>query len=90
MITIEIPSPLRPCCDGATELSVEATTVRELLVSLEQEFPELYRSVCNETGAVREHMNLFVNSHLLKTPRGLDRGLSTGDVIHIFQAVSGG
>lgn len=89
-ITIQVPYLLRPCCRGAAELSVAATTVREALEHLAQRHPELYRSVCNETGAVRQHMNLFVNLDLLRGKSELDVPLQDGDVLSIFQAVSGG
>jgi len=90
MVTVEIPSALRPCCDGQTQICVDASTVRAVLDQLEADYPELHRSVCNETGAVRRHMNLFVNSELLPENPGLDLSLDDGDVVHIFTAVSGG
>lgn len=89
-ITIQVPSVLRSCCNGAAELSLSATTVRAALEQVEQRFPELYRSICDETGSVRRHVNLFVNSSLVADGEALDASLAPGDVIMIFQAVSGG
>jgi molybdopterin converting factor small subunit len=88
-ITVRIPSPLRGCCDGAAQLLLQASTVRQALAQLERSHPSLYRSVCNETGAVRRHVNLFVNS-LLVRGGGLDTALAPGDVLTIMPAVSGG
>jgi sulfur-carrier protein len=89
-ISIHIPSPLRPECGGASEICLSAATVRAALAQLEQSHPALYRSVCDETGAVRRHVNLFVNDDFLHQREGLDTVLSSGDVLTIMPAVSGG
>ena len=52
--------------------------------------PSLYRSVCDETGAVRRHVNLFVNTSHVRDREGLDTALAPGDVVTILPAVSGG
>ena len=89
-VTVYVPMPLRACCGGASELSVSAPNVRAALEEIERSHPELYRSVCNETGAVRRHVGVFVNKHHLRDLEGLDTALAPGDVIFILPAVSGG
>ena len=89
-ITVFIPGVLRACCGGARQLTVSAATVRAALEQLERSHPPLYRSVCDETGAVRRHVNLFVNSDNIRDGAGLDTSLASGDVITIMPAVSGG
>ena len=90
MITVRIPAVLRPCCCGAAELTFAASNLRDLLDLIERSHPSLYRSVCNETGAVRPHVNLFVNDALTSDKVQLDVALQPGDVVVFFQAVSGG
>jgi molybdopterin converting factor small subunit len=89
-ITIRVPTPLRDRCDGAAELSSVATTVRAALLDLERRHPALHRGVCDETGAVRRHINLFVNASHVRDRDGLDTPLAPGDVLIILPAVSGG
>ena len=89
-ITVSIPSPLRDACGGASRLPLTAPTVRAALLQLEQSHPALYISVCDETGAVRRHVNLFVNNSHIRERNGLDTALSPGDVLTIMPAVSGG
>ena len=89
-ITVHVPGPLRACCAGAAELSLSAANVRAALERLERSHPALYRSVCDETGAVRRHVNLFINSADLRDRDGLDTALAPGDVLTILPAVSGG
>jgi len=88
--TFQIPKILRQYCQGQWELRLEGATVRDLLVRLNQEHPGLYRCLCDETGAVRRHINLFVNDDFLFNRQGLDTRIEAGDVVSVFQAVSGG
>jgi molybdopterin converting factor small subunit len=89
-ITVLIPAPLRDCCAGAAQVAVAAATVRRLLHRLEQHHPRLHRSICDDTGSVRRHVNLFVNTHHMRDREGLDTRLALGDVVTILPAVSGG
>jgi molybdopterin converting factor small subunit len=89
-ITVSIPWPLRDCCAGASELAIPATNLRAALEELEQRYPKLHRSICDETGAVRRHINLFVNTQHMRDRDGLDTSLEVGDVVTIMTAVSGG
>jgi sulfur-carrier protein len=50
----------------------------------------LYRNVCDETGAVRRHLNVFVNADNVRDLNGMDTKLTPGDVLTILPAVSGG
>jgi MoaD family protein len=89
-VTIRVPAVLRDCCEGAPELLVSASNLRRALDELERRHPSLYRSVCDETGAVRRHVNVFVNTSHMRDREGLDTALEPGDVVTILPAVSGG
>ncbi len=89
-ITVQVPGVLRDRCNVAAEIPVIASGVRELLEQLERHYPELHRSVCDETGAVRRHINLFVNTSNTRDLEGVDTVLAPGDTVTILPAVSGG
>ena len=89
-VTVFVPGPLREYCGGRSELVVPAGTVRTALVELERRHPLLYRNVCDETGAVRRHINVFVNTVHMRDREGLDTVLVPGDELIILPAVSGG
>ena len=82
--------PLRAYCGGAAQLTLSAPTVRAALEDLERSQSALYRNVCDETGAVRRHLNVFVNTDNVRDLDGLDTTLAPGDVVTILPAVSGG
>jgi len=69
---------------------MEARTVKAALADLEQKQPALYCNVCDETGAVRRHLNIFVNSDNVRDLDGVATTLKPGDVVTILPAVSGG
>jgi sulfur-carrier protein len=89
-ITVHVPSQLRDRCAGARQLALSAPNVRAVLEALERSHPDLYRGVCDETGAVRRHVNLFVNTANIRDGEGLDTELEPGDEVTILPAVSGG
>ena len=89
-VTLHVPGPLRTYCGGASELSISADTVRAVLEDLERSQSALYRNVCDETGIVRRHLNVFVNSDNVRDLAGVDTTLRPGDVVTILPAVSGG
>ena len=89
-IPVQIPATLRSECGGRSQLVVSAETVGEALHQLEQDHPAVYRSVCDETGAVRRHVHLFINEALLTGDNAFDTPLNSGDTLFIMPAVSGG
>ncbi len=89
-ITVRIPTALRKYCDDAREVPVSADDVRGALDDLQRKHPSLYTSICDETGAVRRHLGVFVNDDHVRDLKGLDTPLLPGDIVTILTAVSGG
>jgi len=89
-ITVHVPAQLRDCCAGASEIALTATSLRVVLNELERRHPALHRSICDETGTVRRHVNLFVNTNHMRDRNGLNTPLAPGDEVTILPAVSGG
>ena len=69
---------------------MSAHNVRATLEALARSEPALYRNVCDETGAVRRHLNVFVNVDNVRDLDGINTALTSGDVVTILPAVSGG
>ena len=89
-VTVQIPGPLLAASGGVPEIAVGTGRLRAVLEELERRYPALHRSICDETGQVRRHVNLFVNTHHIRDREGLDTVLAPGDVLIILPAVSGG
>ena len=89
-IRVHVPTVLRDHCEGASELVLTASSVRAALEQIERRYPSLYRCICDETGAVRRHLNIFVNTSHVREREGLDTRLVPEDIVTILPAVSGG
>ena len=90
-ITIHIPSTLRSYCDlSASTITVVARSIPEAMSRLKHSHIELHNAICDETGAVRQHVNLFVNDVPVANRYHPDESLSDGDNLFVFPAVSGG
>jgi sulfur-carrier protein len=90
IVTIHLTAPLRPYAGGASRLEIAAPTVKAALGVLERSQTALYRNLCDETGALRRHLNVFVNADSIRDLGGLDTTLAAGDVVTFLPAVSGG
>ena len=90
VVTVHLTGPLRPYSGGARELSIAASTVKAVLEELERSQAALYRNLCDETGAVRRHLNVFVNDDNIRDLDGVDTVLAPRDVVTFLPAVSGG
>lgn len=89
-VEVFVPEMLRTYCGNARTLEVSGETVRAVLGEIAREYPLLYVNVCDETSAVRRHINIFVNESHMRDLDGLDTALAAGDVVIILPAVSGG
>ena len=90
IVTIYLPGALRTYAGGERELSIAAGTVKAALEDLERGRLALYRNICDETGALRRHLNVFVNSDNIRDLDGVATVLAAGDVLTFLPAVSGG
>ena len=90
IVTIHLTAPLRPYSGGRSRLEIAAATVRAALETLEATQARLHGNICDETGALRRHLNVFVNADNIRDLRGLDTALAAGDVLTFLPAVSGG
>lgn len=72
------------------EHQVDGTTVREAVDALFARHPALRRYLLTDTGAVRRHVNFFLNDVLIEDRRTLADAVRPTDTLHVLQAVSGG
>ena len=89
-VTVEIPGPLRAFSGADARIPLAAASVREALAQLERSHPSLYTSICDETGRVRRHVNVFVNTAHIRDREGMDTPLAPGDHLIFLPSVSGG
>jgi sulfur-carrier protein len=69
---------------------VPGATVREVIAELEKRYPGFRLYVCDETGKVRRHVNLFLGQDPICDRDTLSDAVAQGDELYILQALSGG
>lgn len=92
MITIELPRVLTPYADSNSLVTIDASvrTVRDALTALGSRFPGVVDRVLDERGAVRTHVNVFLNEESIRFMEGLDTPVPEQSNLMIVAAVSGG
>ena len=87
-VTVRIPGPLRPFCDGKGQIELEGTTTVAAAIAA---LPSGVRErILDEQGKVRQHVNVFVGATDIRETGGLATPLKDGASVFVIPAVSGG
>jgi molybdopterin converting factor small subunit len=91
-IHVNVPGALQAFASGSRTLRLDTRcrTVRDALRAVAETHPGVVDRVLTETGALREHVNLFVGEENCRFVGGLDAPVRDGAVIEIVASVSGG
>ena len=89
-ITVRIPSPLQKLTRNQEEIKLEGTNVKELIESLERDFPGVKERICDEAGKVRKFINIYVNGEDVRFLQQDATPLKDGDEVSIIPAIAGG
>jgi molybdopterin converting factor small subunit len=89
-VTVRIPTQLRELSGGASEASLEGSTVAEVLKALEGAHPGFGERLYDDTGALRRFVNVFVADEDIRFLDGLDTPVADGQTVSIIPAVAGG
>ncbi|HEX2172880.1 MAG TPA: ubiquitin-like small modifier protein 1 [Dehalococcoidia bacterium] len=89
--TIRIPSVLRPLTGGAARVPVTTgATLAAAIGELGGVYPGLRDRLLDESGQIREFVNVFVNGEDVRFLAGVETPLAPGDEVSIVPAVAGG
>jgi molybdopterin converting factor small subunit len=83
---VRLRAPLSELAGGKRELELEGATVGQVLLALEREHPDVRGWILDEHGAIREHINVFVNKEYGRE----DTTVGAQDRLHVLPAISGG
>lgn len=82
--TLRLPSTLSAYSGGKSQITVQASTVEQLLNALRAEHPSVWERLCTEQGAIREHVRIFVNNQLISGNEGLKTVLAPGQEVIVL------
>ena len=86
MPVVALRGPLKQRAGGEAEHGASGATVGEALRDLERTRPALAGWILDERGALRRHINVFVNGEL----RDAETAVDDGDRLDVLPAISGG
>jgi len=89
-VSVRIPEVLRKLTNGKDTVSLEATTVAEMIDALEKAHPGIKERICDEKGNVRRFVNVFVNEEDIRFQENLETKLAAGADVSILPAIAGG
>ena len=89
-VEVRVPAVLRKHTGGARVVESQGKTVAEVLDHLDQQFPGLRGELLNESGQLRQFVNIYVNDEDIRYLDRLETALSDGDQLAILPAVAGG
>lgn len=90
MITVRIPTPLRPMTEGKSEVEGKGTTIGEVIDHLNAAHPGFKDRVCDDRGEIRRFINVYLNEEDIRFLTGKDTPVKDGDEVSIVPAIAGG
>ena len=90
-VTVRIPTPLRKLTNESDSVTTpDGGTLAQLIDSLEEQHPGLKERICDETGALRRFVNVYVNGEDVRFMSGIETTIDAGAEVSIVPAVAGG
>ena len=86
---VRIPTVLRPAMGGHTTLTVQGSTIGEVLGELTTSYPAIKGQLLNEDGSLHRFLNVYVNDDV-RYLGGVGAPVANEDEITLLPAVAGG
>ena len=89
-VEVRLPTLLRPAVDGRSSVSIDGSTVGDVLRALVAQHPDLDGQVLTDDGSLHRFVNVYVNDDDVRYLDKLDTTVGSSDVVSILPAVAGG
>ncbi len=89
-VQVNLPTVLRSHAGGAKAVSVDGTTVGQVLEALATTYPGLSGQVIDSDGTLHKFVNVYLNDDDVRYLAALDTPVTEADEISILPAVAGG
>ena len=90
MPTVRVPTQLRSLTGGEGQITVDGSTVAEVLKALEAAHPGFHERLFDDQGGLRRFVNVFVADEDIRFLDGVDTDVKDGATVSIVPAVAGG
>ncbi|MBT3183543.1 MAG: MoaD/ThiS family protein [Nitrospina sp.] len=89
-VKVRVPTPLMKLTDNQSEVMAEGATISAILDNLENQFAGIKERICDENGAPRRFINIYLNEEDIRFLEGESTAVKDGDEISIIPAIAGG
>jgi len=89
-VEVRLPTVLRPAAGGRSTVTVNGSTIGEVLQDLVGAYPSMAGQVLTEDGTLHKFVNVYVNDDDVRYLDLLDTKVTSGDEVSILPAVAGG
>ncbi len=89
-VQVNLPTVLRSHAGGAKTVTVEGSTVGEVLQALVAKYPGLAGQVIDDHGALHRFVNVYVNDDDVRYLSATETRVTDADELSILPAVAGG
>jgi sulfur-carrier protein len=89
-VTVNLPTVLRTAANGHKTVSLDGSTVGEVLEKLGAEYPGVTAQVLAADGTLHRFLNVYLNDDDVRYLGGLGAAVTGGDEITLLPAVAGG
>ena len=90
MTQVRLPKHLLRFIKAPSQCESSALTVADLVRELDERYPGIAAYLVHENGALRQHVNIFLDERHLSDRRNLSDQLNGVKEVVIMQALSGG
>ncbi len=92
-VVVRLASALRSHTGGAPCIELDLpspVTVGSVIEAISKAYPAVGRRLCDETGMLRRHVNVFIGSDNARDLDGTGTIVSEGTEVTVLPAISGG
>lgn len=89
-IKVEIPTAFRRFTDGAASIECGPATLPDLLTELAQRYPDMGRHLRDDSGRIRQFLNIYVNEEDIRFLGGEQYQFQDGDRVMLVPSIAGG
>jgi len=89
-VEVVLPSALRNLTNGEGRISVEGSTLREVLDNLDKAYPGINGRIREQDGSIRRFVNVFINGEDVRFNGGVEAPVKDGAEVGILPSMAGG
>ena len=89
-VSVRVPTILRTYTKGESQVTVDGSTLSEVIDALDTSYPGIKGRIVDEQGELRRFVNIYVGNDDVRFSDGLATATPEGSSVSVIPAVAGG